>query len=152
MLSVASSGPASSAEDPAVKRTEDQITWYDSRAKKCQLLYKSLRTIVIVAGASVPIAVAIQAPSAVTAGLGVTVVAVEGFQQLNQFHENWIRYRSTCEGLKRERSLFLPKAADYEKAKNPSRLLAQRVEEIISREHTRWLAGRETSVREEEAP
>jgi len=77
------------------------------------------------------------------AGLGVLVVVLEGLQSLNQFHHNWITYRSTCEELKHEKFLWLAKAGPYAASANPDVLLAERVESLISREHAKWVSARE---------
>jgi hypothetical protein len=34
------------------------------------------------------------------------VLVIEGFQQLFQLQQNWTRYRSTAEGIRREQYLF----------------------------------------------
>jgi hypothetical protein len=39
--------------------------------------------------------------------------------QMNQYHSNWITYRSTAEALKREKHLFLATAGPYGAAENP---------------------------------
>ena len=65
------------------------------------------------------------------------------------FHENWISYRSTCEQLKHEKYLCLAEAGPY-RDEDRDRLLAERVEEQISREHTQWTAGRRKSAKERE--
>jgi hypothetical protein len=45
----------------------------------------------------------------IVGGLGVLIAVLEGLQQLNQYHANWIAYRSTNEALKHEKFLFLAK-------------------------------------------
>src|SRR5262249_5612342 len=74
----------------------------------------------------------------VTAGLGVFIVVLEGMQQLNQYHANWISYRSTCEALKHEKYLYLAQAGPYAGAANPRAMLAERIESLVSQEHAKW--------------
>jgi hypothetical protein len=73
-----------------------------------------------------------------TAVLGVLIAVFEGMLQLNQFHENWIRYRSTGESLRHEKYIFLANGAPYSNAEKPRALLAERVESLVSQEHAKW--------------
>jgi hypothetical protein len=65
---------------------------------------------------------------------------MEGFQQLFQFHTNWVSYRGTCESLKHEKYLFLALAGPYATAASPQRMLAERVEGTVSVENAKWVA------------
>ena len=56
------------------------------------------------------------------------------------------RDRSTAEALKHEKFLFLSKAGAYGSAQNPTALLAENVEGLVSSEHAKW-----TSVQEQTA-
>jgi Protein of unknown function (DUF4231) len=49
----------------------------------------------------------------VISSLGALIVVIEGIQQLFQFQTNWILYRSTWEGLKREKYLYVGNAGPY---------------------------------------
>ena len=73
----------------------------------------------------------------------LVVVVLEGLQGLYQFQHNWINYRGTSEQLKREKYLWLAKAGPYASADHPDVLLAERIEALISREQTRWVALKE---------
>jgi Protein of unknown function (DUF4231) len=68
---------------------------------------------------------------------------IEGIQQVYQFHANWLSYRATCEGLKREKFLYLAKAGPYASATDSDVLLAERVEALISEENTKWVSAQE---------
>jgi hypothetical protein len=61
---------------------------------------------------------------------------------LNQYQHNWITYRSTCEELRHEKYLWLSRAGPYVDAGDSTALLAERIEALISREHSRWVAER----------
>ena len=76
--------------------------------------------------------------------LGVVVVVVEGLQHVNQHHENWIRYRATCEGLRREKYLYQAGSGPYEglAPDQAFRQLAARVESVLAREGEEWVAVR----------
>jgi hypothetical protein len=70
------------------------------------------------------------------------VVVLEGVQQLFQWQTNWVLYRSTAEALKHEKFLFLSCAGPYATA-DRLRVLAERVEGLVSQEHAKWTQGRE---------
>jgi len=75
----------------------------------------------------------------------------EGLQQLNQYHHNWITYRSTAEALKHEKYLFLSKAGPYAAAINDNALLAERVESLVSQEHAKWAPAQEQTAKTQNA-
>ncbi|MBI3660542.1 DUF4231 domain-containing protein [Candidatus Acetothermia bacterium] len=95
-----------------------------------------------------PFASGFGAPAFFTATLGVLIVVLEGLQSLNQFQHNWTTYRSTCEELKHEKFLWLAKAGPYANARNADALLAERVESLISREHTKWVSAQDQTVKQ----
>ncbi len=121
------------------ERLESQIAWYDSKSISNQRWFKSLKLIEIVAAAGVPVT-ASYSPVA-TGVLGMIVLVVEGALYLNQYYRNWIAYRTTCEALRHEKYLFLAGAAHYTETDKQSaaRLLAERVESLVSTEHAKWL-------------
>jgi len=126
--------------DPTFGRLEDQISWYDRKSNRSQSWYKGLKLVEVASAALIPFLSGIQAPSWSTGGLGVLIVLLEGVQHLNQYQHNWIAYRSTCEYLKHEKFLFLAKTGPYSKAENPTALLAERIESLVSQEHAKWVA------------
>ncbi len=128
------------AAEETTERLEDQINWYDRRSTFNQRLYKWLKIIEIIAAAIIPVvALANDVHPLVIAGLGVVIIVLEGLQNINQFHHNWITYRSTCEDLKHEKYLWIARGGPYAEEENPGRLLAERIESIISREHSKWV-------------
>jgi len=102
--------------------------------------YKRLKISEIASAAVIPLLAASSFPRAmiVTGILGVVVTVFEGLLQLNQYHENWIRYRSTCESLKHEKYIYLANAGPYANVEKPRALLAERVESLVSQEHAKW--------------
>lgn len=75
-------------------------------------------------------------------GGGALIVVLEGFQQLQQYQQNWTTYRSTCERLKHEKYLFAARAGPYAAVARPDALLAERVEGLVSQEHAAWVSHR----------
>src|SRR5205085_10707250 len=109
-----------------------------------QRQFKALKVGQIVIAALVPVlAGTADVPRWVLGALGAAVVILEGVQQLFQYQQNWVTYRSTCEELKREKVLFQATAGPYARARRPEALLAERVEALVSQEHARWTAGQE---------
>lgn len=129
-----------SAPDPIIERLEDQIRWYDTKSVSNMRWYKRLKISEIASAAVIPFLAASSIPRAmiVTGALGVLVTVFEGMLQLNQYHENWIRYRSTCESLKHEKYIYLANAGPYASVEKPRALLAERVESLVSQEHAKW--------------
>jgi hypothetical protein len=84
--------------------------------------------------------------------LGALIVVLEGLQHVNQYQSHWITIRSRCEALKHEKFLYLGGAGPYN-GEHPHRLLAKRIEFVISHELARWASAREelTRIREPDA-
>lgn len=133
--------------DPIIERLEDQIAWYDRKSIADQQTYKRIKIIEISAAAIIPFLAALKRAeiAMVTGGLGVLVTVLEGMLHLNQYQQNWISYRSTCEALKHEKYTYLGKASPYANVPDPHALLAERIESLISQEHAKW-----TSVQQQE--
>ena len=91
--------------DPIMERLEDQIAWYDRKSMTNQQVFKRIKTVEIAAAAIIPFLAALSLPRVMwaTGGLGVLITVLEGMLQLNQYQQNWIAYRSTCESLKHEK-------------------------------------------------
>jgi hypothetical protein len=66
------------------------------------------------------------------------ITVLEGMLHLNQYEQNWITYRSTCESLKHEKYVYLGKAGPYSGSADPHALLADRIESLVSQEHAKW--------------
>ena len=79
------------------------------------------------------------------------IVVLEGLQQLMQYQQNWINYRSTCERLKHEQYLYLAAAGPYAALADPGTLLAERIESLVSQEHAAWASQQEDVGRKLEA-
>jgi hypothetical protein len=129
------------ADTPTLERLEDQISWYDGRSRYCQHMFKGLKIVTVVSAALVPVLTSVAASSLAIGLLGAIIVVVEGLQQLNQYQANWIAYRSTAETLKHEKYLHAAVAGPYSDSTNPTRLLAERLEGLISQEHAKWVSS-----------
>lgn len=131
----------------AWQRLEDQIAWYDAKSQQNQRWFKRLKVCQIVTAAAIPVAAAASAPLWLMGGGGAVIVVLEGFQQLQQYQQNWTTYRSTCERLKHEKYLFVAQAGPYDGVPRRDALLAERVEGLVSQEHAAWVSHREDAAR-----
>jgi hypothetical protein len=127
---------------PAWERLEDQLAWYDRKSVAAQQAYKRVKLSQLVVGAAVPVAAGLQISAAVTATLAAFVVVAEGVQQLYQWQTNWVLYRSTAEVLKHEKYLYLAAAGPYS-TNDRHRVLAERIEGLVSQEHAKWTEARQ---------
>jgi hypothetical protein len=139
-------------QHPTLDRLDDQIGWYDRKSARNQTLFKVLKVVTLLAGGLVPILALMKVAPIAIAVVGFLVVIVEGIQQLNQYYANWISYRSTCEALKHEKFLFLAKAGPYAQADEPLGILAERIEELVSREHAKWVSAQEQVTKPKQEP
>jgi hypothetical protein len=128
-------------EEYLSSRVDDQIDWYDGKSQNAQRWFKWLRGAEIVAAALIPL-IAGFAPETfpsnlVIAILGAAIAVIAAIISLNQFQENWIKYRTTCESLKHEKFLYLTRAEPYQKEVSFP-FFVQRVESLISKESSDW--------------
>src|ERR1700730_2923095 len=107
------SSPRLPDADPIMERLEDQIGWYDRKSISNQRYFKRIKIVEIAAPAIIPFLSAFPFPRMlwVTGALGVLITILEGMLHLNQYQQNWIAYRSTCESLKHEKYTYLGKAS-----------------------------------------
>jgi hypothetical protein len=126
---------------PAWDRLVDQLDWYDRKSSDAQRAFKRVKLVEIVIAAAIPVVAGTSAPKTVLAGLGAVVVLLEAVLQLYQWQTNWVQYRSTAEALKHEKFLYLAGAGPYATG-DKKRLLAERLEGLISQEHAKWTQSR----------
>jgi Protein of unknown function (DUF4231) len=122
-------------------RLEDQYRYYDKTASRSQRNFRAVKILQLIVAASVTVAAAAGAGAVVTALIGATILVLEGVQALFGWQQNWVNYRNTAEALKTEQSLFEATAGPYARASNPGRLLAERVEALLSTERSGWVAA-----------
>lgn len=132
------------------ERLESQIAWYDKKSGTAQRWYKNSKITVIIASAVIPVVAVsdFQFSNYVVAFLGATIAVLEGASHLNQWHHNWITYRSTCEALRHEKFTYIERANPYDLDDDVSarKLLVERVESLISTEHSKWIAAQEEAA------
>jgi hypothetical protein len=141
------------ALDPIMERLEDQIAWYDRKSLTNQRYFKRIKMVEIAAAAVIPFLATFNIPRVLwlTGGLGVLITMLEGMLHLNQYQQNWISYRSTCESLKHEKYVYIAKASPYAGVADPRALLAERVESLVSQEHAKWASSQQENTKAKQA-
>lgn len=127
---------------PTWERLEDQLGWYDRKSVAAQRAYKRVKLSQLIIGAAVPVFAGLQVSAAITATFAAYVVVAEGAQQLYQWQTNWVLYRATAEALKHEKYLYLAAAGPYS-TDDRHRVLAERLEGLVSQEHAKWTESRQ---------
>jgi uncharacterized protein DUF4231 len=125
--------------DPTLERLRDQLGWYDKAAGRSQRSFRIVKLVQLVAAASVSVAAVAGAGAVVSALIGAVILILEGVQALFGWQQNWVNYRNTAEALKSEQHLFAAHAGPYASSTNPARLLAERVEGLLSTERSGWV-------------
>jgi hypothetical protein len=129
--------------DSGYPRLETQIRWYDSKSQSAQWWYKRVKLGEFLCGAVVPVIASINGTA--TAIFGAVVIVLEGLQHLNQWHHNWITYRSTCEALRHEKYSYIGRSGVYDELDDVAakKMLVERVEALVSTEHAKWTSRQE---------
>ncbi len=95
----------------------------------------------IIAAACIPFFVGFQQFSpafSIFAGfLGVLIVILNGMQQLNKYHENWLSYRGCIENLKREQFYFESRIKPYA-GEGAFKIFVENFEELLRSENKKW--------------
>lgn len=132
-------------EEYMTTRVNDQIKWYSEKSGDAQKKYKRLQTIEIIFAAAIPLLSGYTTKCniiAVIVGiLGAVITTIESVSKLNNYHETWIQYRTTCELLKYHRYLYLTKSHPYNDSEETiDNIFVRNIENIISSENDQWKA------------
>jgi hypothetical protein len=100
------------------------------------------------AAAATPVLALAEAPKLATAIVAAGVVVIEGLQQLCQFRERWVSYRTTRETIRNERLLYRYGAGPYANSNAAAPLLAERMSRILATEQRMW----ESMIKLEQLP
>jgi len=139
------------SNEVAVDYVNDFVKWYNSHSQTNRWAYLTMKAVQIVLAAAIPILTPLEISRQSIAVMGGTIGVLEGIIQLGQFHQSWIRYRSTCEALRSELFLYRTRAGPYSQASDPHALLAERSNSLVSAENSRWQAMRESTTTKEKA-
>ena len=134
--------------DSDYSRLESQIQYYDTRCVSAQRCFKATKFIEILCAAGIPVSAHFM--PTLTSILGASILVLEAIQHLNQWQHNWVTYRSTCEALRHEKYTFIGRAGPYDGLNDDEekKQLVDRVESLISTEHSKWISGRDDAAKQ----
>lgn len=130
-------------EEYMATRVDDQIRWYSQKSRDAQKKYKGLQTAEIIFAATIPLlsgyAPACEIIAVIIGILGAVIAIIESISKLNNYHETWIQYRTTCELLKYHKNLYLTKSHPYNDSEETiDNIFVKNIENIISSENNQW--------------
>ncbi|HEY1451623.1 MAG TPA: DUF4231 domain-containing protein [Solirubrobacteraceae bacterium] len=139
----AQNDPARDARDRrAVELAQERLRWYRREARKARLGYQYLELAQLVAGALVPVGVAVGWDAAVTASLGAAVVLAGGARAVFRWHDNWLGFIGAQMQIERELALYEVGASPYADT-HRGQTLVREVERIALEETQGWRARRQ---------
>ncbi len=121
-----------------IERYQDQVDWYNMKAVRNKRAYNffQLSTIVFTAMAAVFGIVNGEWGRWSAVGLSAFVSLGTSFLLAFRNQELWQKYRSIAETLKKEKYYYQAKIGAYKNHEDPMRLFVERVEGLISMDHT----------------
>ncbi|MDM7953934.1 MAG: DUF4231 domain-containing protein [Cyanobium sp. CZS 25K] len=123
-------------------RVDDQLSWLSRASKANKRVFLSLQIFEILLGNSItifsPLAARVSwAPLAIAvAGGGIALSG--GWLALSRNQENWVRYRSLSESLKREKDLFLTGSPPYDQGETSFKHFVTATEALMIEERAGW--------------
>lgn len=130
-------------------RYEPELAWYDTKSLHNQKWAKIYQVGIIILSAITPVLAALELKwPTITASAFVTIMV--GILRYYKFEELWQGYRTTCETLKKEKTLFDAKITPYDKADDAMKMFMTRVDGMISKEHTSWCQLTSTKNKKED--
>ena len=137
----------------AWRELERSFTYFDRAARGNRAVYMLLRTIVLVAGAMVPILALSVESAVVVAIVGGVIVVAEGVTQLTQVHGHWLRFRVAAESLRREALAFVSRTGPYQVGDlSRDQLLASRLSDVATAESSAWEETVRAGLAQTESP
>jgi len=120
------------------ERYQDQVDWYNRKAIRNKRAYNFFQfaTIIFTALAAVLGILGSGWERWSAVGLSAFVSLGTSFLLAFRNQELWVKYRSVCETLKKEKYYFQAKVGAYKGHADPMRLFVERVEGLISKDHT----------------
>ncbi|MCT2594629.1 DUF4231 domain-containing protein [Streptomyces sp. N2-109] len=119
----------------------ERLSWYERQKSRARAGFYVSEVVIVLLSASVPAAVAMDAPGAVTGSLGAGVAAAVGLRQLFRWGENWIRTSASMVALQQHVIAWSLGSAPYD-GPGAQQLLAGRVEELVLADTATWSAMR----------
>lgn len=129
-------------QDYLTSRYLKEIAFYEKYAAKNKLIYSIIQWIVIVLSAAIPVLIVTLEDNykLVTASLGILLAIGTAGLKAFKYQETWVNYRTIAETLKKEKYFYDAGLEGYGEAFNSMALFVERVEALISREHSLWVS------------
>ncbi len=136
-------------EDYLRQRVDEQIQWMSDKARQSKSGHRVLRLIQITLGILVtavgPYTNVLDYGPQITTALGAIIGLAAAWEAVNDYQNNWIRYRRTLEDLERERLLYQTASGPYRQSAVASSeaeasfaLFVTRVEALLGQELDSW--------------
>lgn len=136
-------------EDYLRERVDEQIQWMADKSRYNKSSHRFLRLIQISLGVLVtavgPYTTVFRYGSQVTTALGAIISLAAAWEAVNDYQNNWIRYRRTLEDLERERLYYQTSSGPYRHGMEASSeeeaafaLFVTRVEALLGQELDSW--------------
>ena len=125
------------------ERIDNQLKWLSKASRDNKKNFLLLRILEVILGTGItifsPFATQWEWKGALTMSLAGGGIAVCGsLLALYHHQENWLRYRSLAEALKREKYLFLTKTLPYDEPSTAFQRLVSNCESLLSAENNQW--------------
>ncbi|RKR74058.1 DUF4231 domain-containing protein [Frondihabitans australicus] len=131
------------AVDFVMGRMTYLLGWYEQHAQISRWCYLGIKVVQLIVAAAVSATALMQTAGPVlTAVLGGIILVLEGVQQAFQFHDNWIRYRSTHTTLLKTLTQWEVRAKPFDGA-DAVRQLALTLETLAGNETSTWAKSAE---------
>lgn len=132
-----------SPEEYIQQRVDDQIQWYSAKSGTNKKYYLWSKSMIIFLATLIPfisgfLSTEVEWPTYMVGTLGVLTAMLSGISSLFRFQEKWNEYRTTSEALIHEKFMFMTSSGQYENAKTPFIVFVNKIEHIISKEHSNW--------------
>ncbi len=131
-------------------RVDDQIHWYDKKAKRHKIAYLSIQTAETIIAALITLLsghASIPCIPWIVGILGFFIATLGGISKLFKFHENWMQYRSTYALLLYQKHLYLTGSSPYSLSGDSiDTLFVKNIEQIISSENNQWKSVQQAAL------
>jgi hypothetical protein len=125
---------------PVQERANNLLNWYMRHSRRNKKLYLCISILTVIfpaAATTVSIFNPFTTSNLIIALLSMSTTILASVNSLFRFRENWTRYRSSTESIKREISLYLAKS-QLGKEKSELLELSQVLETIAKNESMEW--------------
>jgi len=130
-------------------RYKSAMEFYDKRAASNKKWYRFFSIYVLVSSVAIAPILAFDSVlshgKAIAAILAPTVALATALASKFHFHEYWLNYRATWDALQHEVQWHTARVGPYKEVPDRNAVFVERVEQLISREGTDWVAREEAS-------